>query len=310
MALQVVNHAQQCLIHEGGTPIHFILAINGDVWFPALDIAALLGYQNTRWAIKIHVENQSAAYVTTLQALMDEDAFIPPLMKMRKNKKYISESGFYSLAMRSKVPAGERFKRWVLDVALPAIRRNGLPTANPRPPRRYGPISQSELQVRMDTIYATTSKNDVIRAYMPGASAADYAISNNDINSIVLDLPEGMKTADIKRMHRVPARVSIRDLMNSSALMTTIVAEMYYASHIRKHARELRAMNKKQKREWMAIAKDVIAPPVRLFPEYEDSALISMHAAAERKRMVRQERSKGHLIPSAHVEAMRRLTLG
>ena len=38
---------------------------------------------------------------------------------------YINESGFYSLALRSKQPAAKSFKRWVAQEVLPSIRRHG-----------------------------------------------------------------------------------------------------------------------------------------------------------------------------------------
>ena len=38
---------------------------------------------------------------------------------------YINESGFYSLALRSKQPAAKSFKRWVTQEVLPSIRRHG-----------------------------------------------------------------------------------------------------------------------------------------------------------------------------------------
>ena len=37
----------------------------------------------------------------------------------------INESGFYSLVLRSNLPAARKFKRWVTSEVLPSIRRNG-----------------------------------------------------------------------------------------------------------------------------------------------------------------------------------------
>ena len=38
---------------------------------------------------------------------------------------YVSESGLYTLVMRSTLPVAKTFRKWVTSEVLPAIRRNG-----------------------------------------------------------------------------------------------------------------------------------------------------------------------------------------
>lgn len=42
------------------------------------------------------------------------------------NVKVISESGLYSLILRSRKPEAKAFNKWVTSVVLPAIRKDGL----------------------------------------------------------------------------------------------------------------------------------------------------------------------------------------
>ena len=68
--------------------------IDGEVWFVGKDVAAALGYSNTRKALIDHVMN--------------------------------NESGMYSLILSSKLESALEFKRWVTREVLPSIRENGI----------------------------------------------------------------------------------------------------------------------------------------------------------------------------------------
>ena len=89
-----------------------ILLIDDKPYFPATECAALLGYKNPRKAILDHCKG-----VTKRDSLsaggMQERNFIP-------------EGDLYRLIARSKLPAAERFERWVFDEVLPAIRKYGF----------------------------------------------------------------------------------------------------------------------------------------------------------------------------------------
>lgn len=98
------------------------LNINNEPWFVGKDVAEVLGYSNTRDALKVHVDEEDKANV----AIHDGS----------QNRKMIgiNESGLYSLILSSKLPSAKKFKRWVTSEVLPAIRRTG----------GYIPISQED----------------------------------------------------------------------------------------------------------------------------------------------------------------------
>ena len=83
-------------------------------FFCALDIANSLGYTNSRKAIGDHCRCVTKRYVPHPQSpdKQIEMSFIP-------------ESDVYRLIIRSKLPAAEKFERWVFDEVLPMIRKTG-----------------------------------------------------------------------------------------------------------------------------------------------------------------------------------------
>lgn len=90
---------------------------NGEPWFVGKDVAAALGYSNTKDALAKHVDEQDK-----LQG--DGVAFRDPLGR-EQHPTIINESGLYSLIFSSKLEGAQRFKRWVISEVLPSIRKHG-----------------------------------------------------------------------------------------------------------------------------------------------------------------------------------------
>ena len=99
-----------------------IIVIDGEPWFVAADVCQALGYKNPRDAVAAHLDpdeggvaicdtpskNQHGNYGTTKQKLT-----------------IISESGMYTLVLRSHKPAARKFAKWVTREVLPKIRKTG-----------------------------------------------------------------------------------------------------------------------------------------------------------------------------------------
>lgn len=90
------------------------LEINNEPWFVGNEIAAILGYKNTRDALLKHVDIEDKISDV---AIYDGS--------QNRNMIVINESGLYSLIMSSKLPNAKKFKRWVTSEVLPSIRKNG-----------------------------------------------------------------------------------------------------------------------------------------------------------------------------------------
>ena len=111
--LQVFNHEQFGDVR--------IIEEDGRVLFCGSDVAKALGYENPRDAIRRHC-----------RCVAKRDAWIQtgtksdgtPAMRLNSTN-FIPEGDVYRLITHSKLPAAERFEKWVFDEVLPTIRKTG-----------------------------------------------------------------------------------------------------------------------------------------------------------------------------------------
>ena len=89
--------------------------IGGQPYFVGKDVADILGYANTRKALIDHIDDEDKDDVTIRDAI-----------GRNQTMTAINESGLYSLILSSKMPNAKKFKRWVTNEVLPAIRKHGL----------------------------------------------------------------------------------------------------------------------------------------------------------------------------------------
>ncbi len=92
--------------------------INGEPWFVGKDVAEILGYKDTFGAIKKHVDDED-------KQNCQNSSFESP-----RGLTIINESGLYSLILSSKLPTAKKFKHWVTNEVLPAIRKHGAYMTN------------------------------------------------------------------------------------------------------------------------------------------------------------------------------------
>lgn len=98
-ALQVFNYEQ----HQIRTTV-----INGEVWFVGKDIAGVLGYKDTRHAIREHVDVEDKRPLSNFNEGQNTPRSNGGLGDM---PIIINESGMYSLIFASKLPTARQFKR-------------------------------------------------------------------------------------------------------------------------------------------------------------------------------------------------------
>lgn len=89
----------------------------GDPWFVGRDVAMILGYSNTKDAIKAHVHNDDKQIIQRSENTTFE---IP-----NRGLTIINESGLYTLIFSSKLPKACEFKHWVTSEVLPTLRKTG-----------------------------------------------------------------------------------------------------------------------------------------------------------------------------------------
>ncbi len=88
-----------------------VMLIDGKEYFPATQCAAILGYKNPKDAIIRHCKG-----------VVKRDL---PTNGGTQTVNYIPEGDLYRLIVSSKLPAAEKFERWVFDEVLPSIRKTG-----------------------------------------------------------------------------------------------------------------------------------------------------------------------------------------
>lgn len=91
-----------------------VLEIEGKPWFPATACAKILGYANPRDAIGRHCVEDGVVKHDVIDNL-----------GRTQSTKFITEGNLYRLITHSKLPAAERFEKWVFDEVLPSIRKTG-----------------------------------------------------------------------------------------------------------------------------------------------------------------------------------------
>ena len=96
-----------------------VLFKDDQFYFPAIEIAGILGYKNPRDAVKRHCVNEFP-YVVKHDVGINTGLAVQTIQK-----KYINEGNLYRLIAKSKLPEAREFERWIFDTVIPSIRKNG-----------------------------------------------------------------------------------------------------------------------------------------------------------------------------------------
>ena len=90
---------------------------DGEPWFVAKDVCAILELKNPRTTLALLDEDEKGVHnVDTLGG--------------KQQMTIVTEPGFYKLVMRSRKPEAKAFQRWVTHEVLPALRRDGAYVAS------------------------------------------------------------------------------------------------------------------------------------------------------------------------------------
>ena len=92
------------------------VTVDGEPWFVGKDVAEVLGYTNSRKALRDHVDDEDKNDGVTIRDSIGREQ--SPII--------INESGLYGLILSSKLPSAKRFKHWVTSEVLPQIRKTGM----------------------------------------------------------------------------------------------------------------------------------------------------------------------------------------
>lgn len=158
-----------------------ILILNNETnefepWFIAREVAALLGYENTKQAILVNVDEEDQKLLSfdeckqlfgqkstsdeTLENTYDSRGLSdrPRNNSININSqgmKFINESGLYTLIARSNKPEARKFQRWVTSEVLPSIRKTGSYNVQPQ---QQIPSYTIEDKIRRATVWIEEQK--------------------------------------------------------------------------------------------------------------------------------------------------------
>lgn len=129
-----------------------VMVIDGKEYFPATQCAKLLGYKNPQEAVR--------------EKCKGVRKMLTPTAGGSQEANYIPEGDLYRLIVSSKLPAAEKFERWVFDEVLPSIRKTG----------GYGDIDIREVIAQT----ATAVVSEVVKQLVP---VITKAVCNEPVTS-------------------------------------------------------------------------------------------------------------------------------
>lgn len=148
-----------------GTDVR-VVVIDGDPWFAAVDAGMVLGLANVATSVSLLDEDEKGVHsVETLGG--------------RQRLAVISESGMYSLVLRSRKPEAKAFKRWLTHDVIPAIRKTGSYAT----PALTGPQlmaaalieAQATLEQQSEQLAIAAPKADAFDAFL--STTGDYSVN-------------------------------------------------------------------------------------------------------------------------------------
>ena len=86
-----------------------VIKYKDEIWFKAVVVATILKYTNQRKAIRDHVDPEDKRKLSELMPESKRNESVR-LKGNEGNSLYLSESGLYSLVLRSKLESAKEFK--------------------------------------------------------------------------------------------------------------------------------------------------------------------------------------------------------
>lgn len=168
-----------------------VVTIENENWLVGKDVAEILGYKDTDYAIRTHVD--------------EEDKLTRGFTGSGQSRKMIiiNESGFYSLALRSKLPNAKQFRRWVTSEVLPQIRKTG----------GYIPVNQEDdeasimaraLMIAQNTL---NKKDELLKAQEKQINILEQDLS--DKNRFIKQLSASENSLLVREVAKVLSKANI-----------------------------------------------------------------------------------------------------
>lgn len=217
-----------------------ILELEGKPYFVGKDVAEVLGYSNTREALKYHVDSEDKIHGVAIRDSIGRE----------QRPVLIDESGIYSLIFSSKLESAKKFKRWVFKEVLPDIRKYGMYINddfakaiidNPQEAREEMSKYFNESQRLKEIVKSLQEENSRLKQ-----AEVDLLEVENKLE-FLQDRPENTdwKTEANKRVRQLTPKITGFVKQNFGQAWNEVYREMLYSENINikaKHTRRLKKM--------------------------------------------------------------------
>lgn len=168
-----------------------VLIENGKEYFPAKEVATILGYKDPLKAISTHCKEKGWV--------------IRPVLSNggKQEKKFIDEGNLYRLIVKSKLPQAEKFEKWVFEEVLPTIRKTGMYITDEVWNSIIGnPMKFGEMIIEYAKVKEENEKlNDTLEEQRPVIEFTDNVLSSeNVVTTTVIAKQYGMSARKFNKL--------------------------------------------------------------------------------------------------------------
>ncbi|OAO76335.1 Bro-N domain-containing protein [Anoxybacillus flavithermus] len=214
-----MNNQLQFFKHEMFGELQ-VFVDNGNVYFPASEVASILGYSNPRKAILDHCKKDGVM----IRDIID-------LLGRKQQKKFINEGNLYRLIVKSKLPEAQKFESWVFEEVLPTIRKTGGYVTNEDLfINTYLPFADEQTKLLFRTTLNTVRKqNELIAAQQKQIEQQQKEIEHKENVIIVL-----VDEIDLATKRQILNRV-VRNAETETHIIGKRWSELYKQFKIKYH---------------------------------------------------------------------------
>lgn len=201
------------------------IEVNNEPWFVAKDVCDILGYSDNE----------------AMTRNLDEDEFQNRQIVGFGNRGtiIISESGFYTLVIRSNKPNAKDFRRWVTGEVIPQIRKTGgyIPISKEMTDkeimRRALIIANNTIEEKDNIIEEQKRTKAHITQGREGTLFSKTGVLTQQVDRLQIELDRSKDYATIKRMSLIYHGIKFnwRSLKETSKLMNIESIDVYDANY-------------------------------------------------------------------------------
>ena len=175
------------------------VTIDGVIWFVALDVSKILGYDQVSNLLK---RLDTDEYIKIAPSILD-----CTMSTMARTISVINESGLFSAILGSQMPNAKTFKKWVTSEILPSIRKSGTYTVDKR-------LSEKEmLRIQLNMIDEVEQRVENLENNM----VIDYGqqqVLKNVVNATVTTSLGGKASPAYKEISKIVFSECNKDFQN------------------------------------------------------------------------------------------------